>query len=73
MEEFESAEALADMSLDELIDFLVLHGKNRFDDPIAVARALQKAARSSYRLPQSMADSVNLAIASSIRVIRTVQ
>lgn len=73
MEEFESVEALADMSLDKLIDFLVLHGKNRFDDPEAVARALQKAARSSYRLPQSMADSVNLAMASSIRVIRTVQ
>lgn len=73
MEEFESAEALAEMSLDKLVDFLVLHGKNRFADPEAVARALQKAARSSYRLPQSMADSVNLAMASCIRVIRTVQ
>lgn len=73
MEEFESVEALVEMPLDKLIEFLVLHGKNRFDDPEAVARALQKAARSSYRLPQAMADSVNLAMASSIRVIRTVQ
>jgi len=73
MEEFESVEELVDMPVDRLIDFLVLHGKNRFDDPEAVARSLKKAARSSYRLPESMADSVNLAMASSIRVIRVVQ
>jgi hypothetical protein len=36
MEEFESVEALADMSLDKLMDFLVLRGKNRFDDPEAL-------------------------------------
>ncbi len=73
MEEFESVEDLVGMPLDELIEFLVLHGKNRFDDPEAVARSLKKAARASYRLPESMADSVNLAMASSIRVIRAVQ
>jgi hypothetical protein len=73
MEEFESTEDLVEMPLDKLVDFLVLHGKNRFEDPEAVAHALKKAARSSYRLPQSMADSINLAMASSIRVIRTVQ
>lgn len=73
MEEFASVEEIVDISLDKLVDFLVLHGKNRFDDPQVVAAALQKAARSSYRLPQSVADSVNLAMASSIRVIRNVQ
>ncbi len=73
MEEFESVEEIAEISLDKLVDFLVIHGKNRFDDPQAVAKALQKAARSSYRLPQSVADSVNLAMASSIRVIRVIQ
>lgn len=73
MEEFESVEEIAEMPLDKLVDFLVMHGKNRFDDPQAVAKALQKAARSSYRLPQSVADSINLAMASSIRVIRVIQ
>jgi len=73
MEEFESVEEIADIPLDKLVDFLVMHGKNRFDDPQAVAKALQKAARSSYRLPQSVADSINLAMASSIRVIRVIQ
>ena len=73
MEEFTSAEDIAEMSLEYLVDFLVKHGRNRFDNPAAVAQALQKAARSSYRLPQSLSDSVNLAMASSLRVIRTVQ
>lgn len=73
MEEFESVEEIAGMPPDKLVDFLVMHGKNRFDDPQAVAKALQKAARSSYRLPQSVANSVNLAMASSIRVIRVIQ
>jgi len=73
MEDFESVEALAEVSLDGLVEFLVQHGKNRFDDPQTVAKELKKAARSSYRLPKAMADSVNLAMASSIRVIRTIQ
>ncbi len=73
MEDFESAEALAEIPLDELIEFLVAHGKNRFSDPETVAKELKKAARSSYRLPKAMTDTVNLAMASSIRVIRTLQ
>ena len=73
MEEFESIEDLAEIPLDKLVDFLIEHSRNRFDDPTAVAKELQKAVRSSYRLPKAMADSVNLAMASSIRVIRTTQ
>jgi transposase len=73
MEEFESVETLAEASVDELAEFLIEYGKNRFEDPVAVAKELKKAARSSYRLPKAMADSVNLAMASSIRVIRTLQ
>ena len=73
MEGFDSIEALAEIPLDELTEFLIEHGKNRFEDPTAVAKNLKKAVRSSYRLPKSMNDSVNLAMASSIRVIRTLQ
>ena len=51
-DEFESAEALANMDLHELTDFIIEKGKNRFPDPDAVAKAIQKAARSSYRLPR---------------------
>ena len=60
-DEFESAEALAnmDMDLQALTDFIMEKGKNRFPDPDAVAKAIRKAARSSYRLPKTVNDSVN--------------
>ena len=44
-EEFESAEALANMDLQELTDFIMEKGKNRFPDPDSVAKAIQKAAQ----------------------------
>lgn len=48
-------------------------GKNRFPDPDAVAKALQKAARSSYRLPKTVNDSVNQVLAISITSIRALE
>ena len=65
-EEFDSADTLAYMDLHELTDFLVKKSKNRFSDPEAVAKAIQKAARSSYRLPKTVNDSVNQVLSSSI-------
>lgn len=65
-DEFESAEALANMDLHELTDFIIKKGKNRFSDPDAVAKAIQKAARSSYRLPKTVNDSVNQVLSISI-------
>ncbi|MFX7674932.1 IS110 family transposase, partial [Acinetobacter baumannii] len=56
-----------------LLAFVAQCGKNRFDNPQEVAKALQKAARASYRLPKAMADAVNLAMASNIRIIRSLQ
>ena len=72
-EEFDSADALAYMDLQELTDFLVKKSKNRFPDPEAVAKAIQKAARSSYRLPKTVNDSVNQVLSSSISLIRTLE
>lgn len=65
-DEFESAETLANMDLQELTDFIMKKGKNRFPDPDAVAKAIQKAARSSYRLPKTVNDSVNQVLSISI-------
>ncbi len=69
-EEFESAEALAQMDLQELTAFIMEKGKNRFPDPDAVAKAIQKAARSSYRLPKTVNDSVNQVLSISITSIK---
>lgn len=73
LEQFVSVEEIIDMSVDDLMAFVAECGKNRFENPQEVAHALQKAARSSYRLPKAMADAVNLAMASNIRVIRSLQ
>ena len=69
-DEFESAEALACMDLQELTDFIMEKGKNRFPDPDAVAKAIQKAAKSSYRLPKTVNDSVNQVLSISITSIK---
>lgn len=66
-------ETLAKMDLQELTAFIMEKGKNRFPDPDAVAKALQKAARSSYRLPKTVNDSVNQVLISitSIRALES--
>lgn len=72
-EEFESAEQLANMDLQELTKFIMDKGKNRFPDPDVVANAIQKAARSSYRLPKTVNDSVNQVLSISISSIRALE
>ena len=72
-DEFESAEALADMDLHELTAFIMKKGKNRFPNPDAVAKAIQKAARSSYRLPKTVNDSVNQVLSISITSIKALE
>ena len=44
-DEFESAEALAIWTYMSLLTLSLKKGKNRFPDPDAVAKAIQKAAR----------------------------
>ena len=72
-DEFESAEALAEMDLHALTAFIMEKGKNRFPDPDAVAKAIQKAAQSSYRLPKTVNDSVNQVLSISITSIKALE
>ena len=72
-EEFESPDQLAYMDLQELTDFIKEKGKNRFPDPDAVAKAIQKAARSSYRLPKTVNDSINQVLSISIRSMKALE
>lgn len=71
--EFESSDELAYMDLKALTDFVRDKGRNHFDDPEAVAKALQAAARSSYRLPKTVNDSVNQVMAVSLVGIRSLE
>ena len=72
-DEFESAEALANMDLHELTAFIMERGKNRFPNPDSVAKAIQKAARSSYRLPKTVNDSVNQVLSISITSMKALE
>lgn len=69
--DFLSPEEIADAPLEELIDFLCEKGKNRFSDPEAKAKLLQKAARDSYRLDKAQYDPLNAAIGASFNCIKS--
>ena len=71
--EFDSVDTLANMGLHTLTEFIQSKGKNRFDNPDSVAKALQKAARSSYRLPKTVNDSINQVLSISINSIRATE
>src|SRR5690606_31529683 len=63
-------EQILTMSMEELIQFLQDKGKNRFDNPEEIATYLKKIARSSYRLDKTMADPVNISMATTLSVIK---
>lgn len=71
--EFMSVDEIAYSDLQSLVDFINEKGKNRFEDAAAVAVELQKAARSSYRLPKTINDSVNQVLAISVTSIKAIK
>ena len=66
-----SLEELSQMPLEDLADYLREKGRNRFPDAKQVAKSIQKAARSSYRLDKVVEDSIDSILATSITLIRT--
>ena len=73
MEHFETPDQLANTSLEELTSFIIKAGRGRFADPEATAKAVQAAARASYRLPKTVNDSVNQVMAVSISAMRALE
>ncbi len=72
MEHFETVDELANADLAELTAFLDEKGRN-FADPVAKAKAIRSAARDSYRLPVTVNNSVNQAMAVSIASMRALE
>ena len=66
-----SLDELSQMSLEDLANYLQSKGKNRFPDPKHVAKSIQKAVRSSYRLDKVVEDSIDAILSTSITLIRT--
>ena len=68
-----SIDEIASMEIEVLADYLREKGKNRFPDPDGVAKCIQKAARSSYRLSKCVENSIDILLATSIESIRSLK
>ena len=66
-----SLDEIVQMLVDELAAFINATGKGKFADPEALAAEIQKAARSSYRLPKTVENSVNQVLAVSAMSIQS--
>ena len=73
MERFETVDDLANADLEELTAFVAEAGHGRFADPAVVAKAVRTAAKGSYRLPKTVNDTVNQAMAVSIASMRALK
>lgn len=68
-----SPDEVVRLPLEELTQFIIDNGKNRFKDPEKVAEALQRAARESYRLRPALASSIDLILATILQTLRALQ
>lgn len=68
-----SLDDICQMDVKQFADFLRQKGRNRFADPECIAKSIQKAARSSYRLSKCVEDSIDLLLGLSIQSIRSLQ
>ena len=73
MEQFETVDELAYADLETLTAFIAKSGHGKFSDPAATAKAVQAAARGSYRLPKTVRDSVNQALSVTVVAIRALE
>lgn len=71
--DFDSVDDLANVPLEDLSAYIEKSGHGRFSNPAAVAKAIQSAARASYRLPKTINDSVNQAMSASIAAMRAME
>jgi len=72
-EEFDTPDDIAEMDIEQLAAFIAQKGKNRSPRPDEIAKAVQAAARGSYRLPKTVNDSVNQVLSISISSMRAMQ
>lgn len=66
-----TTEDIVNADYDELIDKICSYSRNRISDSEAVAKAIKKMARDSYRLDKVAADALNVTLASQFRLIET--
>jgi transposase len=72
-EDFATPDDIVNMDLGQLASFIAEKGHNRSPRPDEIAKAVQAAARGSYRLPKTVSDSVNQVLSISISSMRAMQ
>jgi len=72
-ETFETPDDIVNTDIQQLAAFIAEKGKNRSPRPDEIAKAVQAAARGSYRLPKTVNDSVNQVLSISISSMRAMQ
>ena len=70
VDDFEDVDQIAYTPLEELTAYLVEQSKNKFAEPEELAKDIRKAARTSFRLPKAIQDSLNQVLAMQTNVIR---
>lgn len=73
VKKYHTVDSLAAASLDELTDYVDKSSQGHYSNPKKVAERIQAAVSASYRLPESMNDSVNKAMALTIASISTIE
>jgi hypothetical protein len=68
-----SPDELVHFPLEDLTQFILKTGKNRFKDPEGVVEAVKRAARESYRLRPALASSIDLILATILQTLRALQ
>jgi len=72
-EVFETPDDIVNMDFEDLTAFIAKQGKNRSPCPDEIAKAVQAAARGSYRLPKTVNDSVHQVMSISISSMRAME
>lgn len=73
LSEFFSPDEVANTDVKQLVDFVIEHSKNRFQNPEEVVQKLETIARESYRIRPALAESVNLVLATTLANIRALK
>jgi transposase len=68
-----SPDELVNLPVEELTQFIIKMGKNRFKDSEEVVETVRRAARESYRLRPALSSSVNLILATILQTIRALE
>lgn len=66
-----STDELMSIPIEDLTQFIIQKGKNRFADPQQIVEKIRQVARESYRIRPSLAKSVNLVLSLSYKNIQT--